>query len=59
MRGVIAFTFSIILTGMLILPAFYEDSYSLVIANNPFYSLSNAKIKALGAIPRMVSYLSS
>ena len=43
MRGVIAFT-SILLTGMLILPAFYQYSYSLVIANNPFYSMSNAKI---------------
>jgi len=32
MRGVIAFTFSIILTGMLIFPAFYQDSYSVVIA---------------------------
>ena len=43
MRGVIAFA-SILLTGMLILPAFYQYSYSLVIANNPFYSMSNAKI---------------
>ena len=47
MRGVIAFTFSIILTGMLILPAFYQNSYSVVIANNPFYSMSNAKIQSV------------
>lgn len=47
MRGVIAFTFSIILTGMLLLPAFYQYSYSLVIANNPFYSMSNAKIQGV------------
>ena len=59
MRSVIAFTFSIILTGTLILPAFYQDSYSVVIANNPFYSTSNAKFEALRAIPRMVNYLSS
>ena len=35
-RDVIAFTFPIILIGMLIFPAFYQDSYSVVIANNPF-----------------------
>jgi hypothetical protein len=46
MRGVIAFT-SILLTGMLILPAFYQYSYSLVVANNPFYSMSNAKIQGV------------
>ena len=46
-RDVIAFTFPIILIGMLILPAFYQDSYSVVIANNPFYSMSNAKIQGV------------
>ena len=47
MRGVIAFTFSIILTGMLIFPAFYQDSFSVAITNNPFYSMSNAKIQGV------------
>jgi hypothetical protein len=47
MRGIIAFTFSIILTGMLILPAFYQYSYSVVIANNPFYSMSITKIQGV------------
>ena len=47
MRDVIACTFSIILTGILILPTIYQDSFSLVVANNPFYSLSNAKIQSV------------
>ena len=46
MRRVISFT-SILLTGMLILPTFYQYSYSLVIAKNPFYSMSNAKIQVV------------
>jgi len=31
----------------LILPAIYHDSLSIIIANNPFYSLSSAKIHSV------------
>ena len=35
---------SSIIIGLLIVPAIHQNSYSLAVANNPFYSMSNAKI---------------
>ena len=44
MTYVIACAFSIISTVILILPTIYQDSFSQVVANNPFFSMSNATI---------------
>jgi hypothetical protein len=42
-----AITFSIVLINLLIMPLVYQKSYSLVVANNPFYSMSDAKIHSV------------